>query len=83
MMLVISVLRYRAVVHPLKPAISSRKTEDHLCLRVHCWFNSRLWKTHMANVFKHAAEYLYYLWQYFWLVSQYRYSIFFPHYLWE
>ena len=55
MMLIISVLRYRATVHPLKPAISRRKLKV-VCawLGVHCWFHCRL--CNRSAVKFHAVE---------------------------
>jgi hypothetical protein len=47
MMLIISVLRYRATLHPLKPAISRRKLKV-VCSLVHCWFDCGLWNISTA-----------------------------------
>ena len=52
MMLVISLLRYRAIVHPLKPANSRKKIENHLWSGVPCWVICRMWDTFAAMLYK-------------------------------
>jgi hypothetical protein len=56
MMLIISLLRYQATVHPLKPDVSRRKLkiESRLWLGVHCWFHCRL--CNISACMFHAVE---------------------------
>ena len=50
MMLIISVLRYRATVHPLEPAISRRKSK--VVSGLPFWVDSGLWNTFAAMLYK-------------------------------
>ncbi len=45
-MLVISVLRYRATVHPLKTCHQSTEIESRLWFSVRCWFDCWLWTSY-------------------------------------
>ena len=52
MMLIISLLRYRAIVHPFKPAFQSMEIESRLWSSLPCWIDCRMWGTFAAMLYK-------------------------------